>query len=96
MVTYAELIKTALERHPSRTAFVNDGQAFTYARSADLLGRMIRVLVDRGLPRGGGLAVLSGNRPEAWLSSVAAVMLGGRYTALHPLGSLEDFQHVCA
>jgi fatty-acyl-CoA synthase len=23
-------------------------------------------------------------------------MLGGRHTALHPLGSLEDFQHVCA
>jgi fatty-acyl-CoA synthase len=96
MLTYAELIKTALERHPGRTAFMHDGQAFTYARTADLLGRMIRVFAQRGLGAGGGLAVLSGNRPEAWLASAATLMLGGRYTALHPLGSLEDFQHVSA
>jgi fatty-acyl-CoA synthase len=95
MLTYAELIKTALDRYPSRTAFMHEGQAFTYARTADLLGRMMRVLAQRGLRPGDGLAVLSGNRPEAWLAATATLMLGGRYTALHPLGSLEDFQYVC-
>jgi fatty-acyl-CoA synthase len=96
MVTYAELIKTALERYPNRTAFVHDGQAFTYAHTADLLGRMMRVFVQHGLRAGDGLAVLSGNRPEAWLASAATHMLGGRWTALHPLGSLEDSQYICA
>ncbi len=95
MVTYAELIKTALERHPGRIAFMHDGQAFTYARTADLLGRMMRLFAQHGLRAGAGLAVLSGNRPEAWIASAATHMLGGRWTALHPLGSLEDFQYVC-
>jgi fatty-acyl-CoA synthase len=85
----------ALERYPGRTAFMHDGQALTYARTADLLGRMMRVLTQQGVRAGAGLAVLSGNRPEVWLAYAATCMLGGRLTALHPLGSLEDFQYVC-
>jgi fatty-acyl-CoA synthase len=96
MVTYAELIKTALERHPGRTAFMHDGQAYTYAGTADLLGRMMQVLAQRDLRAGAGLAVLSTNSPEAWIASAATHMLGARWTALHPLGSLEDFQYACA
>jgi len=94
--TYADLIKTALERYPSRIAFVHEGREFTYARMRDLLGRTIRVLAERGVGAGTGLAVLSTNRPEAWLAAAAIVMLGGRYTALHPLGSLDDLRHICA
>jgi acyl-CoA synthetase (AMP-forming)/AMP-acid ligase II len=56
---------------------------------------MVRVFAERGLGAGNGLAVLSTNRPEAWLASAATLMLGGRYTPLHPLGSVEDLQHVC-
>jgi fatty-acyl-CoA synthase len=95
MVTYAEVIKMALERHPGRIAFMHDGEAFTYAHTADLVGRMMRVFAQHGLRVGSGLAVLSGNRPEAWMASAVTHMLGGRWTPLHPLGSLEDFQYIC-
>ncbi len=94
--TYAELIRTALGRYPSRIAFRHDGREFSYARTADLLSRMMRVFAERGVRAGTGVAVLSTNRPEAWLASSAALMLGGRYTALHPLGGLDDFRTICA
>jgi fatty-acyl-CoA synthase len=94
--TYADLIRTALGRYPSRIAFAHEGRQFSYARAADLLSRMMRVLAERGVRDGTGVAVLSTNRPEAWLVSSAALMLGGRYTALHPLGSLDDFRDICA
>lgn len=93
--TYAELIATALGRFPSRVAFAHDGRTLTYGAAADLLGRFMQVYVERGLGPGGGVAVLSTNRPEAWLAASAAVVLGARYTALHPLGSLDDFAFVC-
>jgi fatty-acyl-CoA synthase len=93
--TYGDLIRTALGRYPSRAAFVHEGRALTYARVEDLLDRMITVLAARGLTAGAGVAVLSTNRPEAWLTSTATIMLGGRFTALHPLGSLDDFEQVC-
>ena len=89
--TFADIVAKALERHPARVAFAHDGRQLTYRQTADLLGRIMQVYADRGFRPDQGVAVLSTNRPEAWLASTAAVMLGGRYTALHPLGSLEDF-----
>src|SRR5687767_4693678 len=94
--TYADVIRTALGRYPSQTAFVHEGRTLTYAQAADFLGRTMRVFTDHGFGRGNGVAVLSTNRPEAWLAAGAGVMLGGCYTALHPLGSIDDFRYICA
>ena len=50
---------------------------------------------DRGLCARDGVGVLSPNRPEVWLAQTAAPMAGGRFTALHPMGSLGDHRYVC-
>jgi len=94
-VTYGELILTALRRFPDRVAFQQDDRRLTYRQTADLLARWITVLTQRGLAHGQGVGILSPNRPEVWLGQSSTSMAGGRYTALHPLGSLDDHRYAC-
>ena len=94
-VTYGELILTALRRFPERIAFLQDDRRLTYRETADLLARWITLFTQRGLKPGQGIGILSPNRPEVWLGQSASIMAGGRYTALHPLGSLDDHRYAC-
>jgi fatty-acyl-CoA synthase len=94
-ITYSDLIIRALTRERDRVAFAQDGTETTYAAAADLVGRIGRVLVERGLGRGQGVAVLSPPRPEAWFVMSATSLVGGRVSALHPLGSLDDHLYMC-
>ncbi|MBW2229197.1 MAG: AMP-binding protein [Deltaproteobacteria bacterium] len=94
-ITHSELVVNSLKRWPDRQAFRQDGRSWTYAESADLLARFARVLQERGLEPGQGVGVLSPNRPEVWLSQNGACIAGGRYTALHPMGSLSDHEYAC-
>src|SRR5262249_54967342 len=68
---------------------------WTYRQTEDVLVRWVALLVARGLRPGEGVGLLSPNRPEAWLAQVAPALAGGRFTALHPLGSLDDHLYVC-
>ena len=88
--TQLDLVLGALRRYPDREAFRQDDRGFTYREIADLLGRWGAVLARLGVGERGGVGLLSPNRPEVWLGQVAPGLVGGRYTALHPLGSLED------
>jgi fatty-acyl-CoA synthase len=92
---YTDLVRAALSRFPERVAFRQDGRDVTYAETADLLGRWVAVLRRRGFARGQGIGVLSPNRPEVWLGQTAAPFAGGRFTALHPLGSFDDHRYAC-
>jgi acyl-CoA synthetase (AMP-forming)/AMP-acid ligase II len=94
-ITYSDLIIRALTRERGRIAFVQDGIETTYAAAADLTGRIGRVLVERGVGRGTGVAVLSPPRPEAWMVMSATSLVGARVSALHPLGSLDDHLYMC-
>ena len=94
-ITYSDLIIRGLTRERDRIAFVQDGKETTYAAAADLVGRIGRVLVERGLGHGQGVAVLSPPRPEAWFVMSATSLIGARVTALHPLGSLDDHLYMC-
>src|SRR5438445_2246251 len=91
--TVGDIVTAALRRFPERVAFRQDGQDLTYRQVEDALARWVAVLGERGLRRGDGVGLLSPNRPEAWLAPAAAALAGGRYTALHPLGSLDDHLH---
>ena len=92
---YTDIVLAALRRFPSRVAFRQDGRDLTYARAADLLARWVTILRQRGFRPGDGIGVLSPNRPEVWLGQTAAPFAGGRFTALHPLGSLDDHRYAC-
>ena len=94
-MTYGELVVEALNRFPDRIAFRQDGSEWSYRETADRLARWVSVLRRYGLRGGEGVGVLSPNRPEVWLGQTAPGLAGGRYTALHPLGSLEDHLYAC-
>jgi fatty-acyl-CoA synthase len=82
-ITFSDLIVRGLTRERDRIAFVQDGKETSYAAAADLVGRIGRVLVERGLGHGQGVAVLSPPRPEAWLVMSATSLVGARLPALH-------------
>ena len=95
-VTYGEIILAALRRFPERIAFRQDARTLTYAKTADLLALWVTVFARRGLKIGRGhrgpVAEPSGGLPRPVRRRVFA---GGRYTALHPLGSLDDHRYAC-
>jgi fatty-acyl-CoA synthase len=93
--TIGDIVTAVLRRFPDRVAFRQDGKDLTYRQTEDTLARWVAVLRDRGLRPGEGVGLLSPNRPEAWLTQAAPALAGGRYTALHPLGSLEDHLYAC-
>jgi fatty-acyl-CoA synthase len=93
--TVGDVVTSVVRRFPERVAFRQDGGDLTYRQLEDLLARWVALLHERGLRPGEGVGLLSPNRPEAWVAQIAPAMAGGRYTALHPLGSLEDHRHAC-
>ena len=94
-ITHSELLVNSLRRFPDREAFRQDGTAWTYRETEARLARFVRVLRESGLGRGQGIGVLSPNRPEVWLAQAGAGLAGGRYTALHPMGSFGDHEYAC-
>jgi fatty-acyl-CoA synthase len=92
---YGEVVLDALRRWPDRDAFECEGTTWTYRQTEDRLARLVSLLHQRGLRSGEGVGVLSSNRPEVWLAQTAPALAGGRFTALHPLGSLEDHLYAC-
>jgi fatty-acyl-CoA synthase len=94
-VSLGDLVLGALRRFPDRIAFSQDGRELTYRAVEDLLGRWTMLLHQRGLQFGQGIGVLSPNRPEVYFGQTASVLAGGRFTALHPLGSLDDHVYAC-
>ena len=83
--TIGELVVTALERGPGRTAFVNpDGRRVSRRRVAQEIRHAGDRLSALGVGRGASVAQLSGNRAEIF-SAMAACYLGGqRSGALSP------------
>jgi fatty-acyl-CoA synthase len=93
--TAGDIVTAVLRRFPDRVAFRQDGKDMTYRQTEDALARWVAILLDHGLRPGDGVGLLSPNRPEAWLSQIAPALAGGRYTALHPLGSFDDHLYAC-
>ena len=93
--TVGDIVTSVLRRFPDRVAFRQDGKDWTYRQAEDTLARWVAVFRQRGLGPGQGVGLLSPNRPEAWLAQVAPALAGGRYTPLHPLGSLDDHLYAC-
>ena len=93
--TFSDLVLTALRRHPNGVAFAQGGLAVTYRQVEDRIARLATLLHERGLGSGHGVGILSPNRPEVFYGQTAPGFAGGRYTALHPLGSLDDHRYAC-
>lgn len=88
--TVSALLQRALSRFADRTAFVWDGGQISYRGVAELIGRMQTVYSGAALPHATRVALLAGNRMEAWCAGAAAQASGMCTTWLHQLGSLDD------
>jgi fatty-acyl-CoA synthase len=88
--TFIDLILLGLQRWPERQAIVDQSLTLTYRELEQRIYRFARALRKAGLSRGQGLAQLSANRVDTFVTMSAALLLGARYTPLHPLGALDD------
>ncbi|RYE43136.1 MAG: acyl-CoA synthetase [Hyphomicrobiales bacterium] len=94
-VNYSDILVGALNRYPTRDAFVHGDRRITYAETADTISTIMQVLVARGITRGRAISMLSSNVPEVWMVQAAAYLIGAQYSGLHPLGSPDDHAFIC-
>jgi fatty-acyl-CoA synthase len=92
--TLGELFVRAVCRYGDRTALSDETGSLTYAEMAGRMRRYAGVFIEMGLGPGKGFSVLSANRIEAVVALAAGLMIGMRYTPLHPKAGVED--HVFA
>ncbi|SFE40355.1 AMP-binding protein [Blastococcus tunisiensis] len=92
---YSAAIVEAFQRFPEREAFVLGDRRMTFAEGAASMSRIQQVLAGLGIGYRGAVGALSVNLPEVWLTQAATYLLGGRYTGLHPMGSVDDHVWVC-
>ena len=88
--TVGALILSAIVRHADRRAIADGNISWTYRELGNAIGRFITVYRDLGLGKGKALSILSSNRAESWAAMCAALIMGIRYTPLHPLAAEDD------
>lgn len=93
--TLGDLIVQALTRHSSREAFVAGDRRLTYSQVRELVSQYMHALTRRGVGPGVGVTMLSPNMPESWIVQAATYLLGGRFTGLQALASVEDHIVIC-
>ena len=89
-----DLVVSAIHRGGGRTAFISDDTRWTYRQLGALVSTVIQALAARGLQRGDAVATLSGNRPEAFLITAAAYVMGLRVTWMNPTSSEDDHAYI--
>lgn len=92
--TYIELTLQALRQHPGNIALSDGKDTITYRQLEERIYRFAHALQAQELQPGEGLAQLSYNRIDCFVTMSAALLLGLRYTPLHPMGSLEDHTYI--
>ncbi|MDP3820540.1 MAG: AMP-binding protein [Burkholderiales bacterium] len=85
-----DLLIDAIQRGGERVAFVHAERQTTYREFGELVSRMVQALTAHGLAKGDPVATLSTNRPEAFLVTAAAYLMGLRVTWLNPNSSEDD------
>ncbi len=89
-----DLVVTAIRRGGDRVAFISGDEQWTYRQLGAKLSQVIQVLAARGLQRGDAVATLSANRPEAFMMTAAAYLMGLRMTWLNPTSSEDDHAYI--
>jgi fatty-acyl-CoA synthase len=92
--TMGDLMVNAIRRGGDRVAFIHDDRQITYRRFGQMLSSLIQALEARGLRQGESIAVLSANRPEAFLIRAASDVMGLRITLISPVSSEDDHAYI--
>lgn len=88
--TLGALFIRAINRFGDRAALSDEFQALTYRALGDLVARYVGVFQKAGLSRGRAISMLTNNRVDAVAVIAAAMVMGLRYTPLHPKSAAED------
>ena len=88
--TAGNLLISAVARYGDRPALADGNIRWSYREFGEAVGRFITLFRSIGLKRGAALSVLSGNRAESWAVISAAMIMGLRYTPLHPMAAEDD------
>lgn len=88
--TAGSLIVAAITRFGDRPALADGNVRWSYREFGDVVARFINLFRKVGLKKGDALSVLSGNRAESWAAISAAMVMGLRYTPLHPMAAEDD------
>ncbi|CEJ14295.1 Long-chain-fatty-acid--CoA ligase [bacterium YEK0313] len=88
--TIGALVIGAIVRHGDRPALSDGTVSWSYRELGAAIGRFITVYRSMGLKKGDALSVLAGNRAESWAAMCAGLIMGLRYTPLHPLAAEDD------
>ena len=96
MCNVGDLLVTAIARGGDRTAFIFEDRHLSYREFGRQVSRLIQALEARGLKRGDFVATLSANRPEAFLVTAAAYVMGLCVTWMNPTSSEEDHAYILA
>jgi fatty-acyl-CoA synthase len=91
-----DLVVTAIQRGGDRTAFVLDDCHITYRQFGEQLSRFIQALDARGVRKGDVVATLSPNRPEVFVVTAAAYLMGLCVVAINPTSSEDDHAYMLA
>jgi fatty-acyl-CoA synthase len=89
-VTLGELFVRAAMRFGDDVALRDDSSTLTYKEMGACMRAYAAAFVSLGLERGKAFSILSANRNDAVVAIAAGLMLGLRYTPLHPKASVED------
>ena len=89
-----DLVVSAITRGGDRVAFISDDASWTYRELGALISQVIQTLSARGLKRGDAVATLSANRPEAFLITAVAYVMGLRITWVNPTSSEDDHAYI--
>ena len=88
--TIGNMIIGAVTRYADRPALGDGTVHWTYREFGEAIGRFITRFREAGLKQGDALSILSGNRAESWAAMCAALIMGVRYTPLHPMAAEDD------
>src|SRR3569832_608856 len=87
--TGGSLIVNAIARFGDAPAIADGNIRWSYRELSEAVARFISLFRSVGLGKGSALSILSGNRAESWAAISAAMVMGMRYTPLHPMAA-ED------
>jgi fatty-acyl-CoA synthase len=94
--TLGGLVTSAVARFRDRPC-ISDGRIrWSYREFGEAVGRFVSLFRTIGLEKGSAVSILSGNRAESWAAISAAMVMGLRYTPLHPMAAEDDHAFICA
>jgi len=88
-----DLVIAAIARGGERVAFIDGDRQTSYRVLGEQVSGMVQALSAQGLKKGDVIATLSPNRPEAFLMTAAAYLMGLQLVWMNPMSSEADHQY---